>query len=137
MECRQARNKISAYMDHELDVASYRQVEAHLQQCADCHNALKEFQELDDLVRGLPRIELGPDFAAQVLMRASKTPADMVEDQGKLPVFKRLSRFFEDFLDLVSQAQSPSTRTLDEFDDFPPLSMSYIYFHLLDLPAGG
>jgi hypothetical protein len=38
-------------------------------------------------------------------------------------------------MDLVDSAQSPSTGTLDEFGDFPPLSMGDIYFKLMDLPA--
>jgi hypothetical protein len=121
-------------MDHELDAASSRQLESHLHQCAECREALDDFQELDDMVRGLPRIELGQDFARQMVMRVSENAATgEIERQGKLSLLDRLSRLAEDFVELVSRARTPSTGTLDEFSDFPPLSMSYIYFRLISV----
>jgi hypothetical protein len=136
MECRQARRRISAYLDHELDAASSRQLETHLHHCAQCREALNGFQELDGMVRLLPRIEPGPDFAKRMVTMVSENAAHGEgERQGKLSLFKGLSRLVEDFVDLVSRAQTPSTGTLDEFGDFPPLSMGYIYFRLMDLSA--
>lgn len=138
MKCRRARRKISAYLDHELEAASSRQLELHLNQCAECREALNDFQELDDMVRVLPRIEPGPDFASQLVMMVSeKAVTEEGEHQVKISLFKRLSRFVEDFVELVSRAQAPSTGTLDEFGDFPPLSMGFIYFKLMDLPTQG
>jgi len=138
MKCRQARMKISAYMDHELDAASSLRLESHLRGCVKCREALDDFQELDDMVRGLPGIDLGPDFAAHMLKRVSETAAlGKVQPQGRLSLFERLSKIVDDFVDLVDSARSPSTGTLDEFDDFPPLSMGHIYFRLMDLPARG
>ena len=134
MKCRQARAKISAYMDHELDAASSRQLELHLHQCAECREALNDFQELDDMVRVLPRIEPGPDFARQIVMRVTENAArEKGEGQSKLSLFKRLFRFVEDFVELVSRVQTPSTGTLDEFGDFPPLSIGSIYFKLISV----
>jgi anti-sigma factor RsiW len=138
MQCRQAKAKISAYMDHELDAVSSRLVESHLHQCAECREALNNFQELDDMVRGLPRFDLGPDFAKQMVMKASGLAA--AEKAGRtdsLSLLGRLSQIVEDFVDLVSSARSPSTGTLDEFGDFPPLSMGYIYFRLMEVPGRG
>lgn len=136
MECRQAREKISAYMDHELDAASSRQLESHLDQCAACREVLEDFQEIDDVVRGLPKTDLGPDFAAQVVRKASeRAVTGEINRHGNLSLFERLSRIAEDFVALMSSERSPSTGTLDEFSDFPPLSMSHIYFKLMDLPS--
>jgi predicted anti-sigma-YlaC factor YlaD len=132
MQCHKARAKISAYMDHELDAASSRRLELHLHQCAECREALNDFQELDDMVRELPKIEPGPDFAKQMVMRVSEIAATgEVKRQGRLSLFDRLSRLVEDCVHVVSRARTPSTGTLDEFGDFPPLSMSYIYFRLI------
>lgn len=136
MECRQARTKISSYMDHELDAASVRQLESHLHHCAECRDALSDFQEVDDMVRGLPRIDPGPDFAAQMVRKVSgSAAAGEIKRQVRLSLFVRLSRIAEDFIELLSSARSLSTGTLDEFSDFPPLSMGYIYFNVMDLPA--
>jgi hypothetical protein len=134
MKCRQARARISAHMDHELDDASARQLESHLHQCAECREALNNFQELDDMVRGLRRLELGPDFAKQMVMRVSGLAvAEKAGRTNRLSLLERLSRIVVDFVDLVSSARSPSTGTLDEFGDFPPLSMGHIYFNLISV----
>ena len=137
MQCHQARAKISAYMDDELDEASSRQVESHLQGCAECREVLKEFQEIDGMVHGLPQFDLGPDFARQMIMKLSGPAAAEFERPGRLSLFERLFRLLEDFLDLVTPTRSPTTGTLDEFSDFPPLSMGHIYFKLMDLTVRG
>jgi hypothetical protein len=122
MRCRQARARISAYMDHELDAASSRQLESHLHRCPECREALNDFQGLDDIVRGLPRIQPGPDFARQIVMKASKNTGTAAGNgQGRLSLFDRLPRLVEDFVDLMCRARTRSTGTLDEFGDFPPL----------------
>jgi hypothetical protein len=138
MQCHQAREKISAYMDHELDAALSRNVESHLQGCAECREVLKEFQEIDGMVRALPRFDLGPDFARQMIMKASgPTAACEIESPARPSLFERLFRLLEDFVDLVTPTRSPATGTLDEFSDLPPLSMGHIYFKLMDLTARG
>ena len=138
MECCQARTKISAYMDQELDEASSRQLESHLHQCAECRETLNDFREIDDLVRDLPKLELGADFAKQMVMSVSEPVAiGEVERSGRLSLFERLFRFIENLVNLVESARSPSTGTLEEFNDFPPLSMGSIYLKLMDLPSQG
>ncbi len=138
MKCCQARAKISAYMDHELDAESSRQLELHLHQCVECREALDDFQEIDDMVRVLPRIEPEPDFARQLVMMVRENATmEKGEHQVKLSLFKRMSRFVENFVDMVNLAHAPSTGTLDELGDFPPLSMGSIYFKLMDMPIRG
>jgi len=138
MQCRQARTKISAYLDQELDAGTSRQLESHLRQCAQCREMLDDFQGIDDMVRGMPRMELGPDFAKQMVMRVSGlAAAEDARHTDRLSLLERLFRLAEDFMDLVSSARTPSTSTLDEFGDFPPLSMGHIYFKLMDLPVHG
>jgi len=137
-EMSSARAKLSAYLDHELDAVSSRRLEIHLNQCAECREALSDFQELDVMVRVLPRIEPGPELARQIVMMASeKTAMEEGEPQLKISLFKRVSRFVEDFVDMMNRGQAPSTGTLDEFGDFPPLSMGSIYFKLMDMPTRG
>lgn len=66
------------------------------------------------MVSILPRIELGPYFALQMVMRVSETAAESgIEHEAKLSLFERLSRFVEDFVDMVGRARSSSTGTLD------------------------
>jgi hypothetical protein len=139
MDCRKAQGKISAYLDAETDSVSSRDLEAHVRECADCRAMLDGFQRLDALVRGLPGLQLGPDFAKQMVMRAKGLErAGEIKSGLMRPLFYTLLSAVQDLSDLVSRARpASSTRTLDEFDDFPPLSMGYIYFRLLDLPTRG
>jgi hypothetical protein len=121
-------------MDHELDAASVRQLASHLHQCAECRVVLDDFQSLNDMVRGLPKIDLGSDFAAHMIRKLNATAAAVeIERRVGLSLFERFSRIAEDFIELVSSVRSPPTGTLDEFSDFPPLSMGYIYFKLMSV----
>lgn len=130
MKCRQAGRKISAYLDHELDAESVRELEFHLRQCAECCQYLDEFRGIDAMVLTLPEIEPDTDFAAKILGMAGKSAGSQVPK--RLSWFERISGIVREFADLIGSAQSSSTGTLDEFGDFPPLSMSYIYFKLTD-----
>lgn len=133
MKCRQAITKISAYMDDELDAESTRQLESHLNRCTKCREVLRDFQELDGIMHGFPHIEPSPDFAAQTLIRVRKAAlTGKAERRIRLSFFERIFRIIEDFVDLAGSARSQSTGTLDEFSDFPPLSMGHIYFQLVN-----
>jgi hypothetical protein len=90
------------------------------------------------MVRALPRFDLGPDFARQMIMKVSEHAATgEIERPGRPSLFEGLFRLLEDFVELVSPTRPPTTGTLDEFSDFPPLSMGHIYFKLMDLTARG
>ncbi len=132
MKCREARKKISAYLDCELDDSALRRLESHLDQCADCREALGDLQGVNDILRSMPMIELGPHFAARMVRMVNET-ATMGEigDLGRSSLLKRLSLIAVDFVNMVSSVRSPSTGTLDEFSDCPPLSMGHIYFKLI------
>lgn len=124
------RRKISAYMDHEMDSTSARQTESHLRQCADCRETLDEFQDIDNMVRSLPEIAADTDFSAQMVRIVNKT-----RHQGRLSLSERISRMVGEFADMLGSVGSASTGILDEFSDFPPLSIGQIYFRLMDMPA--
>jgi anti-sigma factor RsiW len=46
MTCEEVRTQLSAFLDGELDVWQRRQVEAHLQDCADCQTAAGALEEV-------------------------------------------------------------------------------------------
>jgi anti-sigma factor RsiW len=132
MECRHARRKISAYLDHELDAPSVRQLEAHIQQCMECRETLNDFRGLSEEVRSLPKIDPGPDFAVRMVRTVrDSAAAGAGEPPVRFSLRERLSRIVEDFMEVVSPPRSPATGALNEFNDFPPLSMGYIYFNLI------
>jgi hypothetical protein len=128
MKCQEVREKISTYMDEELDPALSQSIAQHLSGCIVCQEELKAFQNIDTMLKGLPRYELAPEFAEQVILRVSKSSTS-AEKSGLLAL---LVHFFENFFDLLDPPKPSSTLTLDEFGDFPPFSMGYVYFKLLN-----
>ena len=132
MQCQKVQRQVSNYMDWELDSASSRSVEQHISQCRACRKMFADFQEVDDLVRGLPRFDMGPNFVGQLLETISASHAPVAPKPLDRSLFAPVARFMSSFMDLLEARKSPSTHTLDEFGDFPPASLGYIYFKLLD-----
>jgi len=138
MRCNEVREKASAYMDNELDAAASKNVAHHIGQCSSCRHYFHDLQNVDSLVRGLPALDMAPDFAGRVAAKAREWDA---LTRKRLPNRTILSAFMqtcEHLFDLIERRRSPaSTRTLDEFSDFPPLSMSSVYFTILGEPGRG
>jgi hypothetical protein len=136
MQCQVVQRRISAYLDGELDSAFSKSMERHIGQCEACRTMAADFRSADELVRSLPRFDPGPDFAGQLLEKVGE-PASVLGRAGDRPLFAPVMRFISSFMDLLEARKSPSTRTLDEFSDFPPFSLGFIYFRLLDQSGRG
>lgn len=126
-------------MDGELDGGTSRLIEKHIDTCPGCREYLHEFREVDGLVHGLPKIELSLDFTSRVVSEAVKTSniasRKTVTFGSSLRIL--LARLSDAVFNLFEPGAPPSTRTLDELGDCPPLSMGYIYFKILDQSNGG
>lgn len=134
MNCSQIEKKLSAFMDNELDGATSRFMTEHLEDCPRCREYLYEFRKIDDLVYGLAREDPSPDFSQRVLRAARGTST--IFDEKPLPFLSRLrftlERLSEKTFNLIPSGSRQRLRTLEEFSDCPPLSMSSIYFRLLE-----
>ncbi len=134
MNCSQITRKFSAYMDDELDAATSHLIKEHLEGCPECLEFLHGFREVDNLVHGLPKIDPSGDFASRVVSAAIR--ASDVSSGAGVPFASRLKRAVmrvsEAIFSLFEPGAGPYTRTLDEFNDCPPLSLSFIYFTLLE-----
>lgn len=83
------------------------------------------------MIQGLPKIEVNEDFSRQVVMRAKEWDELAV---GKQPATSALAPFrelFDNLFDALMRDKAPAPDTLDEFGDFPPLSMGCIYFQIV------
>ena len=136
MNCSQIKKKLSAFMDDELDEATSRLIKEHLKDCPPCREYLHEFREVDNLLYGLPRNDPNPDFSQRVLRTATGT--SMIAGEKPVPFSSRirfaLERISEEIFSLIPSGSPPNIRTLEEFSDCPPLSLSFIYFRLLEQP---
>lgn len=135
MDCSQIKRKLSAFKDNELDRATARFISEHLKDCPRCREYLQKFREIDELVYGLPLNDPSPDFSRRVVMAAIKTP---IADKKPVRFSSRLrfvlEQLSEEIFSLISWKPHQTIRTLEEFNDHPPLSMSFIYFKLLEQP---
>lgn len=137
MRCQEVESKISAFMDDELDSGVRQTIEIHLDSCGGCLEQLEGLRKLDGLLQELPRVHVAPEFAEKLALEV-RTEAAAIEKSpfGRLGFLNGLLTLAHDFFDLLERPKSPSTNTLDEFNDFPPLSMGYIYCRLLKQCGG-
>jgi len=137
MRCVDVTERLSAYLDRELGPVLERSVREHLDGCVRCREELAALRAIDAEIQALPQVGMGADFAEAVTVRACK---DFLARDGS-PIsrtgpFGRLTNLLEAVFELLEASGSPRTRTLDEFSDFPPLSMGHVYCRLLGLCTG-
>jgi anti-sigma factor RsiW len=127
MECEEIRQQLSAYHDGELDAGESDEVQDHLRLCADCARYRDDLEEIDSLLRGVTTKEPAQDFAVRLseLVKPSRSPGFFSKTLES--TLASLDSFFE----LAVGPKYRKTATLDEFGDFPPLSIGHAYFHLL------
>ena len=136
MNCSQIRKKLSAFVDNEVDGTSSRYISEHLRDCPSCRDFLRDFRKIDSLVCGLPKNNPNPDFSWRVTKAAMGT--SKIVDEKPVPLSSRLrfvlERLSEEIFSLIPSVSGHSIRTLEEFSDYPPLSMGFIYFRFLEQP---
>jgi len=124
MKCRKKGKTISAYIDGELEEEKAGDVEKHLLRCAECRQTWNDLKHADSLLAGLPPERVSEDFVRNLMMKTA-------EIQQTRTWSSRLLYFFAYFFDTVFVFKKKNTGTLDEFGDFPPCSLSRVYFNLL------
>jgi anti-sigma factor RsiW len=60
---------LSASLDRELDTASLRRMEEHLEDCADCRDELAALERTRQAVRDLPCVEAPPGLIDRIVAR--------------------------------------------------------------------
>jgi hypothetical protein len=74
-----------------------------------------------------------PGFVQQMLSKLPNSyvtvEKSFIQVRTSIPMFK----FFEKFFELLDHVRTPESRTLEEFNDFPPSSLGHIYFKLIDI----
>ena len=132
MDHTKIRPSLPAYKDGELDEASRDQVARHLEVCGGCREELGELDQIDSLVRGLPGLIVSETFTSEIVARTQSAKSG---SYLKVSLLRRISERFLNLADSVFQLLpgyvSQRTDSLDEFGDFPPLSLSYAYFQLI------
>ncbi|MCD6416743.1 MAG: zf-HC2 domain-containing protein, partial [Planctomycetes bacterium] len=74
MDCNLIQEKLSAYLDGELDAEGASGVQRHLEVCARCARELAELERLADVLDSLDGMAAAPDFASKVRAMAASAP---------------------------------------------------------------
>ena len=134
MDHDEIRASLSAYKDGEVNESLKNLISRHLQVCDACGKQLRELDRMDSLVRRLPGICASETFTSKIIARIQAANAP---GYWKLSLPRRiLDRFLllaDSVFDLFLGYQLQRTVSLDEFGDFPPLSLSHAYFRLIGL----
>src|SRR5579862_7404642 len=77
MDCRNARKKISAYLDNRMSVVERQAVRSHLNGCRSCALESREQQRLRRDMRSLPRRTPPADLTLRLRVIASKARAEI------------------------------------------------------------
>jgi hypothetical protein len=136
VQCSEAKSRMSACLDGELDTESSLAMASHIEQCETCRGDLAEFQSIDAMIQRLPKIEVSKGFSTQLVARAREWDTLAVGKGRVTSAFASFLQLFEDLLDPLLRDKVPGTHTLDEFGDFPPLSMGCIYFQIVGQSIG-
>ncbi|MCE5335665.1 MAG: zf-HC2 domain-containing protein [Desulfobacteraceae bacterium] len=137
MDCSQVRRYVSAFMDEELDGEKQNRVAGHLAGCRECAQYFREYARVDARLSELPRIDAAPGFASRVMAAAAEHAAAPEAASPLSRLLRIFAGIFEEITRIFEPGHRPDTRILDEFDDCPPLSMSFAYLNLLQQSPRG
>lgn len=136
MQCQDARRKISAYMDGEIDPESARSLEHHMSRCGPCREAAADFRDVDSRVRSLWAPGAAHEGLKRLLVMGKEPRSATAEKRWDRSPLSALIRLMSSIVDLMETRRS-SMHTLDELDDFPPLFLGSIYLKMLNQPGRG
>lgn len=137
MNCVKVQKKISAFTDGELDAASHEDVKSHLEACLECRKSQVLMEEVDEFVKQSEEIEVSTSFYETLLVRLEQELARSQEKSFLGRTVQSGLDFFDRFFDVLQQRKYHYTRSLEEFSDFPPHSLAYVYCRKLGQCRGG
>lgn len=82
--CENMRPHLNAYLDGELHGARLEQLEAHLEECADCREELKCLRRVSNLLQAAPAPQVTPParFASELALQLPRREYKKAENRG-------------------------------------------------------
>jgi len=150
MRHQHTHTRLIRYLDGQLSREQQRAIARHLSRCPACQDELAQLGQLSALLRGLPPVELSPDFHARLQARIMETAASSC---GTLLGWLHGYRFLISVAGTaalvigllvgnlvgtvtsspgaLSQDQYLETVGMDHFQDYPPGSLPHAYVELV------
>jgi anti-sigma factor (TIGR02949 family) len=120
MKCNEVREKLSPYLDRELDQDQMKRIEDHLNACSIC---LKEFELLkktDAFLKNFPREDLPKEFHEKLVRGLEKL---------SIPIDNKAHK--KRSIWSAGRLRRKGPWTMDTFEDFPPWSLGHVYLKLI------
>ena len=140
MACQEQKDRIEAYADGELDLASSLEIERHLARCEACAAALENLQVLRTVLAGASlNFDAPPKLATRV--RASIRKQEKVFGMGVLPTWRWFTIAAPAFsvailgLALVMVSRAPAAGDLLNQEIVSAHVRSLMGSHLMDFPS--
>jgi anti-sigma factor RsiW len=135
-DCKQIRERLSAFIDNELPPQESRLIEKHLHGCPECAKEASSLRQVIDLLDGIPDESPSPSFSRATLHRASSWKrCAYVKEHILMPTLAVLHTAFSLAFYLreavADRRRTPFNGYLHSFDDFPPGSLSSVYISII------
>jgi len=131
VNCERVQERLSAYMDGEVDGQLYREIAGHLNRCPQCREELEALGGVDAILRDLPQYVPTADFAKATAAKVQDTVFRGQRGHFLHRAWQALLEYSEKFLELLEPEASTGTGSLDEFNDIPAAFIGDAYFRLL------
>jgi len=135
-DCKEIRERLSAFIDNELLARERILIEGHLHECPACAQEEMSLRQVIDLLDGIPDESPSRSFTPATIHRVSSWKrCSYVKGHILTPALAGLrSAFSLVFYPLEPNSdrkRPPFNAYLRSFDDFPPESLSSIYISLI------
>ena len=135
-DCKEVRERLSAFIDNELPAQRRGLIEQHIRECPECAKEESSLRQVIDLLDGIPDESPSRSFAPATVQRASSWKrCDYVKAHILKPTLAVLQSAFSFILSPLEfnlgRRNAPSNAYLRSFDDFPPESLSSVYMSFI------
>ena len=135
-ECKGIRVKLSAFIDNELPPQESSLIENHLRECPECLKEVSSLRQVVDFLDRIPDESSSRSFIPATVHRASSWKrCSYVKRHFLIPALtvlrSALSVVSWRLESNIDRRKTPFNGYLHSFDDFPPESLSSVYFSLI------
>jgi len=135
-ECKEIRERLSAFIDNELPPRERKFIEEHLRECPGCTHEESSLRQVMDLLDGIPDERPSRAFIPATVHRASSWKrCSYVKGHILMPALTVLRSVLSvvpwQLESNIDRRRTPFKGYLHSFDDFPPESLSSVYISLI------
>lgn len=135
-DCREIRERLSAFIDNELPAHERKLIEGHLHECPECAQEESSLRQVTYLLDGIPDESPSRSFTPATIHRASSWKrCSYVKRHILMPAItvlrSALSLIFCPLEANSDRKLTPFNAYLRSFDDFPPESLSSVYISFI------